>query len=234
MKVLAIGCHPDDVEIGCAGTLAKYKKLGHDVVVAHVCNGNLGHAVIMPDELREMRREEARKAGALAGIPVISLDVGDVLAYGDNREQRDKVVALICEQQPDVIITHNPNDYMPDHNAVSQLVFDASFAASVPHYPATNGNAARVVPIYYMDTLAGLGTNPTEYVDISEFIDLKMQMLNCHESQLKWMLEHDHIDFAEWVQSCARFRGIQCGVQYAEAFTKANHWPKVVPGTLLP
>ena len=61
MKVLAIGCHPDDLEIGCAGTLAKYKKLGHEVTAVHVCNGNLGHVIIEPDELRKIRIEEARK-----------------------------------------------------------------------------------------------------------------------------------------------------------------------------
>ncbi|MBO7739687.1 MAG: leucine-rich repeat protein, partial [Oscillospiraceae bacterium] len=55
MKVLAFGCHPDDVEIACAGTLAKFVKQGHEVTVCHVCNGNLGHVEIMPDELREIR-----------------------------------------------------------------------------------------------------------------------------------------------------------------------------------
>ena len=237
MKVLAIGCHPDDIEIGCAGTLAKYKKLGHEVTVVHVCNGNLGHVIIEPEELGKMRIEEAKKAGSLAGIPVRTLNIGDLLPYGDNKEQRDMMTTLIAEEQPDVIITHCPNDYMPDHNAVSQLVFDASFAASVPHYPAVQaagGKPAKVVPIYYMDTVGGVGTVPTEYVDISEFIDLKLEMLNCHESQIKWMLEHDHIDFTEFVRTCAAFRGLQCGVAYAEGFTKCNFWPKVVPGTLLP
>lgn len=234
MKVLAIGCHPDDIEIGCAGTLAKYKKLGHDVTVCHVCNGNLGHVIIEPDELGKMRIGEAAKAGSLAGIKVRTLDIGDLLVYGDKKEQRDMVTALICEEQPDLIITHSPDDYMPDHNAVSQLVFDAAFAASVPHYPATGGKAAKLTPIYYMDTLAGVGFTPTEYVDISEFIDLKIQMLECHESQLKWMRDHDHIDFAEFVKTCARFRGLQSNVQYAEAFTQSYFWPKVVTERLLP
>ena len=55
MNVLAIGCHPDDIEVACAGTMAKYKKQGHNVIVCHVANGNLGHAIIQPDELRAMR-----------------------------------------------------------------------------------------------------------------------------------------------------------------------------------
>ncbi len=56
MRILAIGCHPDDIEVACAGTPAKYRRQGHDVIICHVANGNLGHAVIKPDELREMRR----------------------------------------------------------------------------------------------------------------------------------------------------------------------------------
>jgi LmbE family N-acetylglucosaminyl deacetylase len=231
LNVLAIGCHPDDIEVSCAGTMAKYRQQGHHVIVCHVANGNLGHAIIQPDELRDMRREEARRAGALAGIEVITCDVGDLMVY-PNEEQRNKVVEVIRYAKPDVIITHSPEDYMPDHTAVSKLVFDASFAASVPHY--LNAEAAPLTPIYYMDTLAGVGFLPTEYVDISDTIDLKLEMLECHESQMKWMRDHDHIDFAEFVKTCARFRGLQCGAQYAEAFTQCYAWPKVTTKRMLP
>ncbi len=232
MNVLAIGCHPDDIEISCCGTLAKCVKRGDKVTVCHVANGNMGHEIIPPDELREMRANEAKKAGALAGIEVVTLDIGDLLPNGCDIQQRDKVVELIRKVQPDFIITHSPTDYMPDHLAVSKLVFDASFAASVPQYG--NGGKAAVVPIFYMDNLAGMNFIPTEYVDITDEIELKIQMLECHESQLKWMRDHDHIDFAEFVRTCSRFRGLQCGVGYAEGFTQELVWPKVVAKRLLP
>lgn len=67
MNVLAIGCHPDDMEINCAGTLAKCAKRGDKVVVCHVANGNMGHEVIMPPELREIRIGEAKKRVLLPG-----------------------------------------------------------------------------------------------------------------------------------------------------------------------
>lgn len=232
MNVLAIGCHPDDIEISCCGTLAKCVKRGDKVTVCHVANGNMGHEIIEPDELREIRAQEARNAGALAGIEVVTIDIGDLLPNGCSVEQRDKIIALIKKVQPDFIITHSPNDYMPDHREVSKLVFDASFAASVPHYGA-EGKAA-VVPLFYMDNLAGMNFIPTEYVDITDEIDLKIQMLECHESQIKWMRDHDHIDFPEFVRSCSRVRGIQCNVQYAEGFTQELVWPKVLPKRLLP
>ena len=187
MNVLAIGCHPDDIEIGCAGTLAKYSKLGHKVTVCHVANGNLGHEIIEPENLCMIRKKEAENAGALAGIEVVTCDIGDLLVYDGEKRQRDLVVDVIRKTQPDVIIT-----------------------------------------------LAGVNFLPTEYVDISETIELKLEMLECHISQLKWMRDHDNIDFAEFVKTCARFRGLQCGVNYAEGFTKCYAWPKLVPRRLLP
>ncbi len=234
MNVLAIGCHPDDMEINCAGTLAKCVKRGDNVTVCHVANGDLGHAIIQPDELRIIRRDEARKAGSLAGIKVVTCDIGDVMVYEGSKEQRDKVVDIIRECDPDFIITHAPNDYMPDHVAVSRLVFDASFAASVPHYKTSVDAVSKVTPIYYMDNLGGLGFNPTDYVDITDEIDLKLEMLECHESQLKWMRDHDHLDFADFVKTCAKYRGYQSNCQYAEGFTQCLVYPKIQPMRLLP
>ncbi len=241
MNVLAIGCHPDDVEIACAGTLAKCVKRGDKVTVCHVSTGNLGHVIIPPDELTVIRANEAKRAGAMAGIEVISAGFNDLDIYDNNKEARDKIVDVIRYANPDFIITHNPEDYMPDHTAVSRLVFDASFAATLPNYTNyphrfsdPDGEPAKLVPIYYMDTLAGVEFNPTEFVDISEFIDLKIQMLECHESQLVWMREHDHIDFADMVRTCSRYRGYQCGADYAEGFRQCRVYLKGTTRRLLP
>ncbi len=241
MNVLAIGCHPDDVEIACAGTLAKCVKRGDKVIVCHVSSGNLGHVVIPPDELTIIRANEAKKAGSLAGIEVISGGFDDLQIYDGNREARDKIVDVIRYANPDFIITHNPNDYMPDHTAVARLVFDASFTATLPNYTdyphrysSPDGEPAKLVPIYYMDTLAGVDFNPTEYVDISEEIDLKIKMLECHESQLVWMREHDGIDFADMVKTCSRYRGYQCGADYAEGFRQCLVYLKGTTKRLLP
>lgn len=234
MNILAVGCHPDDIEVGCAGTLIKYKKAGHKVTVCHVANGNLGHGRIEPEELRVIRAKEAKSIEELTGIEVLTCDIGDLLVYNGDKRQRDLVIDVIRKVQPDVIITHSPQDYMPDHNAVSKLVFDASFAASVPHYKTAVPDTAGLTPIYYMDTVQGIHFLPTDYVDISDTIEMKLQMLNCHISQMEWMREHDNVDFAETVRICGRFRGLQCGANYAEGFAKCYAWPKLVPHRLLP
>lgn len=234
MRVLAIGAHPDDVEIACSGTLAKCVKRGDKVIVCHVSTGNLGHVVIPPDELKVMRAAEAKRAGQLAGIEVISAGFDDLDIFDGNRSSRDRIVEVIQYAQPDFIITHNPDDYMPDHTAVSRLVFDASFAATLPNYPTEAKRAAQLVPIYYMDTLAGVGFEPTEYVDISEEIDLKIRMLCCHESQIVWMRDHDGIDFVDMVRTCSRYRGYQCGADYAEGFRQCRTYLKGTTKRLLP
>ena len=234
MRVLAIGAHPDDIELACSGTLAKCVKRGDTVIVCHVSSGNLGHVVIPPDELQIIRANEAKSAGNLAGIEVIWGGFHDLDIYDNNKEARDKIVDIIQYANPDFIITHSPEDYMPDHTAVSRLVFDASFTATLPNYKTKYNKPAKLVPIYYMDTICGVNFNPTEYVDISEEINLKLEMLECHKSQLEWMREHDNIDFADMVRTCSKYRGYQCGVEYAEGFRQCQVYLKGTAKRLLP
>ena len=232
--VLAICCHPDDMEIACAGTLLKCKERGDRVVVCHLSSGNLGHEIISPNELVPMRAKEAEKSAEMAGFEIIHSRFGDLAIYDNNKEARDKVVEVIRKVNPDFIITHSPDDYMPDHTAVSRLVFDASFTATLPNYETALEGKARMVPIYYMDTLCGVNFNPTEYVDVSEFIDTKLKMLSCHESQIVWMRDHDKIDFPDMVKTCCRYRGFQCGADYAEGFRQCQVYLKGTTKRYLP
>ncbi len=236
MRILAIGCHPDDLEIGCGGTIAKYAKNGDTVIMCHVANGNMGHVIIEPDELGPMRTKEAENAGRVLGAEeVINIDVGDLLVSSFNEDTAKKICEVVRYARPDAIITHGAEDYMRDHVETGKAVFNASFSTSIMHYvtasPAFEGNAC---PIYYMDTLAGVNFLPTEYVDISDTIETKLEALSCHESQIKWMLEHDHIDFCDFVRTCSKFRGLQCGVAYAEGFRSCMTWPRVPTKRWLP
>jgi LmbE family N-acetylglucosaminyl deacetylase len=234
MRILAVGAHPDDLEILCAGTLARYARAGHQVVMAHATRGDKGTYHVAPEESARTRDAEARAAGAVIGAEVISLNMGDGEIYSEDREIRDMFVDLIRLTKPDLLITHAPDDYMADHNAVSKLVFDASFMATLPHYPTRSPYHEAVTPIYYMDTLAGVGFQPTDYVDVSGVIDDKRAMLRSHASQLVWLKEHDGIDVVEFMETMSRFRGLQCGVPFAEGFTQARVWLRQRTERLLP
>jgi len=234
MNILAVGCHPDDLEIGCGGTLSKYARAGHRVVYCHVANGNLGHAVIGPEELRDIRKAETAASGAILNAEVIGLDVSDLEVDAKNSKTILQLIEVIRYVRPDIIITHSPDDYMRDHVEVSRLVFNASFSSSIPHVPTQHPAYSLIAPVYYMDTLAGVGFLPEEYVDITETIEIKLNALNCHESQVKWMRDHDGIDFLDFVRTCSKYRGLQCGVAYAEGFRACRVWPRQTAKRLLP
>ena len=234
MRVLAVGCHPDDIEIGCGGTLVRCARRGDEVVICHVASGDMGHVKIEPGPLAALRKEEARRGGALLGAKeVISLEAGDLRIDACDRGLARALAQVVRAVDPDVILTHSPEDYMKDHVEVSRLTFDASFSATVTHYGAGAATQAPA-PIYYMDTLAGVNFQPEVYVDISEALEKKLEALSCHESQIKWMREHDHIDFADMVRTCAKFRGYQCGVAYAEGFKACKTYPRLTTRHLLP
>jgi LmbE family N-acetylglucosaminyl deacetylase len=235
MIILAIGCHPDDLEIGCGGTLALYDKKGHSVYMCHVANGDMGHAVIMPGDLAKLRTAEAEASGAVLGAKkVFNINVPDLFVDSHNEDQVRALVEVIRSVRPDIIITHSPEDYMRDHVETSKLVFNASFSSSIPHYETKSKPFPAIAPLYYMDALAGLGFLPEEYTDITETLDLKLKALEKHESQIKWMRDHDGIDFLDFVRTVSKFRGLQSGVKYAEGFRVCKSWPRIITKRLLP
>ena len=234
LSILAITAHPDDAELLCGGTLAKFAAQGHTVTICHCCNGDLGHFEIPRAELARIRVEEARQGGAVIGATVLNLPTVSDLDIHPDRETRALVADVIRQAKPDLILTHPPNDYMPDHTIVSELVFAASFCATLPQLQGLFPFHPKVTPIYYMDTLAGMDFLPEEYVDVTDYFETKTQMLSCHQSQLTWMRDHDGIDFVEFMQAHTRFRGLQAGVKYAEGFRRCATWPRQPVTRLLP
>ncbi len=259
MRILAVGAHPDDLEILCAGTLAKFKKNGAKIFMAHLCNGNKGHFEIPAATLARMRDKEAKNSAKILRAECLGPVAPDLELYRD-KTTMDKVIDIIRKTKPDLIITHSPDDYMCDHVVTSRLVVDASFMASLPNYklhphlsplshppdgsPSLRGrneergtkrnNYVPVCPVYFMDTVNGINFQPTEYVDITEFMPIKERMLLCHLSQAKWLKEHDKIDYVELMRKVAAFRGLQCGVKFAEGFRLHYVSGRIKPARLLP
>jgi len=146
---------------------------------------------------------------------------------------RVEVVDIIRYAKLDIIITHSPDDYMPDHTITGRLVFEAAFTATLPNYKTKYPAHELITPIYYMDTLVGLKFQPTHYVDITDFFEIKKKMLLCHESQYKWIKEHLLSDPINLIETMSKFRGLQCGVLYAEAFRIENVWERLKPVELV-
>ena len=234
MKVLAVGAHPDDLEILCGGTLARFAQDGHEVVMCHVSRGDRGSFVHTSEEISRIRSEEAGRAAEICGAEATTLGQSDGDVNAADPKQRRLMIDLVRETRPDLIVTHHPGDYMGDHNETSKLVFDCSYHATLPLLETTKPNYRNVTPIYYTDTLMGLGFQPTEYVDVSAVIDTKTAMLEAHQSQLTWLRDHDGVDVVEQMRTVSRFRGLQCGVEYAEGFVPCLTWLRPTTSRLLP
>jgi LmbE family N-acetylglucosaminyl deacetylase len=233
MRVLAVGAHPDDLEILCGGTLARFVAEGHHVIMAHACWGDKGHGEIPHEQVAGIRDQEARAAAQVIGAEPVVLGFPDCELYV-NEQSTVRFVDMIRVAKPDLIITHHPNDYHSDHNAVTKLVLDASFSATLPYYVTDEPPHPIAPPIFFMETLVGLNFTPDEYVDISTTIEIKKQAMSKHVSQITWIKEHHATDILDMIETTARFRGWQCGVPYAEGFQSMREWGRVFPKRLLP
>jgi N-acetylglucosamine malate deacetylase 1 len=233
MRVLAVGAHPDDLEIQCAGTLAKYAQQGVKVSMAVATDGSAGHLSIPPKELAEIRHCEAERAANIIGADFYWMGFADGYVSVDI-QTRLQFVELIRRAKPDVIITHCPEDYHPDHQAVSRLIFDASFESSLKNIETESPFHPGVQPLYYFDTLSGANFHPTEYVDITDTFETKKEMLACHESQMGGLMGDDDVDLHHMMEILIRARGYQCGVTFAEVFRVEPVWPRLLTYRVLP
>ncbi|MBN1562724.1 MAG: PIG-L family deacetylase [Anaerolineae bacterium] len=225
MRVLAVGAHPDDIEIRCGGTLARYAEMGHHVMMGYATNGNKGHRTIPPDELAQIREKESRAAAAVIGAEVFWLNFPDAELFYD-KETRLAFVDMIRQARPDLIITHWREAYHPDHMATSELVCGASYISTVPHVKTDHPPCAAVPMIYYFEVDFTVESAAAEYVDVSAVYEKKRQMLACHASQFEWLRENHGVDLAERMIPRDRSYGAQCGVAYAERFVPRGFRPK--------
>ncbi len=196
-------------------------------------NGSMGSYDTPSAELAAIRLAEARASAAVIGAECLLLDLpdGGVLR---TEEQRALFTDMVRQARPDVILTHPPNDYMSDHINASLNVFDASFWATAPLFFTRHDALGPLPAVYYTDAVCGVNSLPTDYVDVTDVWETKVRMLLCHESQRRWLAEHDHIDYVDFMSVIARFRGLQCGVRYAEGFRTEAAWPHLRAARLLP
>ena len=166
MKILALGAHPDDIEIFMFGTMAAYAAQGAELTFAIATDGAKGGKGD-PAALARTRREEAANAAGLLGVEPRFLDFPDGELIADTAFI-SALRALIGDVKPDLAITHAPYDYHGDHRALSDGVrIAASFAA----------------PVLHADTLGGTGFSPTHYVEITHHWDIKTKAIRAHRSQ---------------------------------------------------
>ena len=133
LHIIVFGAHPDDAEFDAGGAGAKWAKLGHQVKLVSVSNGDIGHWQMAGGPLAQRRTAESKAAGEVLGTTSEVLDIhdGEVLPTLENRQ---KIVRLIRNWKADIVISHRPWDYHPDHRYVGVLVQDAAYMVTVPFF----------------------------------------------------------------------------------------------------
>jgi LmbE family N-acetylglucosaminyl deacetylase len=219
---LAIYAHPDDADVACAGTLARWVKDGSAVHLVTCTNGGRGTTdpTLGVADLVKRRAKEATGAAAVVGLAThenLGLTDGD-LANCD--ELRGELVGWIRRVRPEAVIGHDPTAIFfgqhyfnhHDHRELGWALLDAlSPAAALPHYYPERGPAHQVPVAYLSGTL-----EPDVFVDISTTIDVKVTAVACHRSQLP--------EAPGWADDVVRGRaaeqGARIGVAYAEGFRR--------------
>jgi len=133
LRILCFGAHPDDAEYKCGGTAARWAALGHHVKLVSVTNGDIGHWNMSGGALAKRRTAESRRAAEELGVTSEVLDIhdGELMPTLENRKW---ITRLIREWRADLVISHRPWDYHPDHRYVGILVQDAAFMVTVPYF----------------------------------------------------------------------------------------------------
>jgi LmbE family N-acetylglucosaminyl deacetylase len=195
MNILAIGAHPDDIEYGCAGTLIKYAERGHHIYLMVLTSGQEGGS-------SEIRKQEQENAAELMSVQKIFWGGYHDTQLPLNKELIEKIEEVLGEVNPDLILVNYGDDTHQDHRILTQATMSAT-------------RYVRNVLFFEVPTTQNF--NPQVFVDISDTLERKSQVLNAHASQvMKTNIEDRYI--IELAQANATFRGIQGRVKCAEAF----------------
>ena len=133
LRVIVFGAHPDDCEWTAGGSAAKWTALGHHVKFVSCTNGDIGHWGMAGGPLAKRRAAEVQKCAAIFGTTSQVLDIhdGELMVTMDNRRT---ICRLIRDWKADIVMSHRPNDYHPDHRYTAVLVQDAAYMVTVPNF----------------------------------------------------------------------------------------------------
>lgn len=189
VNLVVIGAHPDDCDIKAGGLAILMAEAGHNVMFISVTNGDAGHHEKGGGALARIRMAESEEAGRRLGIQYVVLDHhdGELMPH---LHIRLELIRLIREWNADVVISHRPNDYHPDHRNASILVQDAAYMVIVPNVaPDTPPLKKNPVFLYMEDRFQRPNPfRPDIAVDISGVLDRKIYAMAAHESQFfEWL-----------------------------------------------
>ncbi len=229
--VFAIAAHPDDIEFMMAGTLIELGKTGYELHYMTIANGSCGTATLEKDEIIRIRTQEARSAAEFIGAEYHPPITDDLEIYYE-RELLAKLCAIIRQVEPNILLVPSPEEYMEDHSNTCRLSVSAAFCRSLKNFPtnpptqAINNEMAvyHAMPYGLKDPLRK-PIIPDFFIDISDAIKQKREMLAMHKSQKEWLDHSQGIDsyLTTMEQMSAQVGTMSGKFEYAEGWRRHSH-----------
>lgn len=222
MDILAFGAHPDDVELGCGGTIARLIKEGKKIAIVDLTKGELGTR-----GNADTRKVEAENAAKILGVTTrINLGIKD--GFIENTEDNQmEVIKMIRHFQPEIVLANAIDDRHPDHAKAAKLVSDACFLSGLIKIKTSYNNDSQTVwrPKKIFNYIQWKSINPDFVIDISSYLETKIQACLAFSSQFYDPDSQEPVtpiatkDFLESITYRAQDLGRLSGVQFAEGFT---------------
>jgi LmbE family N-acetylglucosaminyl deacetylase len=224
-RILAFGCHPDDVEFICAGTLALLAQRGCEIHIAIMAGGDVGSPTLPRAEIRNLRLKEAQAAADVIGARFHFAGGEDLEVTYDDAYRR-RAVRVMRAVNPTIVFTHPPMDYLIDHEETSRLVRNAAFIGPGPNYDCGEPSrpTSKIPHLYYWNAIGlrdifGRPLPLTCAVDIAAVIETKVRMLTSHASQREWLRVIMKCDeYVDLMRRMAAAEGRAAGCALAEGF----------------
>ena len=227
----AVGCHPDDIEFMMSGTLMRLKNAGYEIHYMNIANGSCGSDTLDRDAIVAIRREESIAAAELIGA-VYHESIANDLEVFYERELLFRMGAVIREVSPDIILTHSPTEYMEDHSNTCRLAVSAAFSRGMRNFTTIPETAPITKPLtiyhclpYGLKTPLRMPVNADIYIDVTDCIDKKAEMLSCHKSQKEWLDVSQGMDLYMTTMSeqCKAMGDMSGEYNYAEGWCQPLH-----------
>ncbi len=230
-SVLAIAAHPDDIEFVMSGTMLRLAAAGWNLHYFNLANGCCGSMTLDRQACAAIRLSEAQQAAELLSAKFYAPICNDLEIFY-TRDLLAKVASVVRQARPRIVLTHALYDYMEDHQNAARLAQTAAFAKSMPNFitdPATQTCGIEVT-LYHAQphgnrTPLGEIVRPTHYVDVTDQLETKRQLLLAHASQAQWLDETQKLNsyivaLEELNSEVGKFSG---RFQYAEGWRKHLH-----------
>lgn len=219
LDVLAIGAHPDDVELGCAGTIAKLTKLGYKTGIVDLTEGELGTR-----GNKEIRAKEATTAAKILGVKTrVNLNIPDT-QIETNRDNLLKLIKIIREFKPEILLFPHWHDRHPDHTKAHNLCKEAWYYSGLKNIKTYNNGEIQTSwrPLSYFNYMMKLEFIPSIIIDITDVYHIRLKAIRSFKSQFfnpkskepETLLSKK--SFLDFLETRAKFYGQLIGVEYAE------------------